>query len=110
MVAFILIKKTKENKCSKYYIHDEHEFDMIDLLLENQNKINQLHEELIGLDWFIIKPTEKDKESYYNTCWFRNSRSLNDTSLQDRIRKDIEECNEIETFFINYWRRNKIRI
>ena len=89
-----VIIKDKNNNCKEYYVHGEHEYDMIQFLFkkeETSNYISYPAEKKKETAWFYFILTKEDINEIKETTWYRNASYGN-----ENLDLFLKENNEIE--------------
>lgn len=100
----IIPKNGKHGECHEYYVHDYHESDLIELLLNYENKQSiGFTDRYDNIEWYTIKLDNNYIIGKIKaTAWYHNTIFLN-----NELEKQINEADFIELIHVNYEQREQ---
>ena len=96
MTTKILIHTKKQHCCLDFFVHEDHENDLIHFLINHLNKqpLTATFKSDKDVEWFLVKLTSDDVDTIKNTAWYKNAEwdfpQLYDVLQQDTIVELIQ--------------------
>lgn len=95
MTTMLIIHNEKDNTCVRHFVHEEHEFDMSDYILNNKRSIDLGRTMMYKPnEWFELTLEEEDVKNIEKTCWYTNNKDFG--------KKHIQKGNKIEIITLKW--------